>query len=121
MFDENVLLNLVPNGFHIRAKELLQKIHENPMELNFSTDGTVYIDSESIPKSDIKVIFPALFIRKNKKAIPGLTETATKLASLGLGHLFFKGILKTLKRPLNYKFSETPSDFKKHKNWWFLG
>ena len=121
VFDENLLIELVPSGFHARAKELLQKIHEFPMELNFGTDGTVFIDSQSIPNSDIKIIFPALFIRKNKKVIPGLKELATKLASMGFGHLFFKGILKSLKRPNNYKISESAIDYKKHKNWWYIG
>lgn len=123
VFDSNLLLDLVPSGFHARAKELLEKINQNPMEISFSTDGTVYIDSKSIPNTDIKIIFPALFIRKNKKSITGLKETATKLASLGFGHLFFKGILKTLKRPNNYKFSdhETSHNYKKHKHWWFIG
>jgi len=121
VFDENLLIQLVPNGFHTRAKELLEKIREFPMELSFASDGTVFIDSQSIPNSDIKTIFPALFIRKTKKIIPGLIETATKLASMGAGQFFFKGILKTLKRPKNYKLSEEALNYKKHKNWWFIG
>jgi len=121
VFDEKLLIQLVPTGFHARAKELLEKIREIPMELSFATDGTVFIDSQSIPNSDIKIIFPALFIRKNKKAIIGLTETATKLASLGFGHLFFKGILKALKRPKNFKISDEALAYKKHKNWWYIG
>ena len=123
VFDSNLLLELVPAGFHARAKELLEKIKQNPMEISFATDGTVFIDSKSIPNTNIKIIFPALFIRKNKSSITGLKETATKLASLGFGHLFFKGILKTLKRPSNYKFLdyEKSHDLKKNKHWWFIG
>lgn len=95
------------------------------MDISFATNGTLFIDGKSIPNTDIKTIFPALFIRKEKKAITGLRETATKLASLGLGHLFFKGILKSLKRPANYKFSDEDLavNYKKHNisHWWFIG
>lgn len=125
IFDSNSLLEIVPEAFQKRAKELLEKIHEHSMDISFSTNGAVFIDGKSIPNADIKIIFPALFIRKNKTAITGLKETATKLASLGLGHLFFKGILKSLKRPANYKFSDEDFavNYKKHHitHWWFIG
>ena len=120
-FDVQRLINSVPKRFSKRAALLLKNIQERPLDINFNGSGELYIDSESVPSADIFVIFPELFVRKHKKALPGLSELATKIASLSLGHLISKGITKGLKRPRNYKLHETTThSLKEFKNWWYM-
>ena len=120
-FDIQKLVNSVPRKFAKRATLLLSNIQERPLDISFKTNGEVYIDSESVPDANIFTIFPELFVRKHKKIVPGLSELATKIASLHWGHLISKGITKGLKRPRNYKVHEnTTHTLKEFKNWWYM-
>ncbi len=92
-----------------------------PASIDFNSDGELFIDSVSIPGANIFDIFPELFLRKKKKFITGLSDLATKIAFLNLGHLINKGIPRGLKRPTNYKLhDQTIPDLKVFKNWWYM-
>jgi len=120
-FDVEKLVNSVPRKFSKRAVLLLKNIQERPLDISFKANGELYIDSESVPNADIFTIFPELFVRKYKKIVPGLSELATKIASLHWGHLISKGITKGLKRPKNYKMHDsTTHTLKEFKNWWYM-
>lgn len=120
-FDVQKLVNTVPHKFSKRAALLLKNIQERPLDISFKTNGELYIDSESVPSADIFNIFPQLFVRKHKKVVPGLSELATKIASLHWGHLISKGITKGLKRPRNYKLHDSAEhSLKEFKNWWYM-
>lgn len=116
------LLKTVPDTFKSQAEELLQNIDSRPLELTFNQEGQIFIDSENLPGANIFLIFSQLFA-KNKKGAPGLSEFATKLATMGLGHLFRKGILKSLKRPAQSteSYDHLQEDIKKLKHWWYIG
>ena len=115
------LLTTVPETFKPAAEELLANIDSRPLELTFNQEGQVFIDSESLPEANIYLIFSQLFT-KGKKGASGLSEVATKLASMGLGHLFRRGILKSLKRPSHStdNFDHLQEDIKKLKHWWYI-
>jgi len=120
-FDDKKLIELVSEKFKNRAKILLQKIIENPLQIDFNSKGEIFIDTQSVPESNIYQIFPELFIRKKKKYLPGLSELATKIAFLNWGHLINRGITKGLKRPRNYKIhNNTEHSLKEFKNWWYM-
>lgn len=120
-YDIQKLVSSVPHKFSKRANLLLKNFQERPLDISFKTNGELYIDSESVPNADIFNIFPQLFVRKQKKIVPGLSELATKIASLNWGHLICKGITKGLKRPKNYKLHEsTHHTLKEFKNWWYM-
>jgi len=120
-FDDAKLLKLIPEKFKKRATILLNNIKSNPLQIDFNTKGDLFIDSQSIPNSNIFVIFPELFNCKKKRPIFGLSELATKISTLGWGHLIVKGIAKGLKRPKNYKIHEkTQHSLSEFKNWWYM-
>lgn len=120
-FDIQKLINSVPRKFSKRAAQLLQNIKQRPLDISFKTNGDLYIDSQSVPSADIFQIFPELFVRKKKIILPGLSELATKIASLHWGHLISRGITKGLKRPKNYKVHDnTAHSLKEFKNWWYM-
>jgi len=120
-FDDQKLLNLIPQQFKKRAEILLNNIKSDPLQIDFNTKGELFIDTQSVPDANIYCVFPELFVRKKKKLTLGLSELATKIARLGWGHLINKGIAKGLKRPKNYKIHEkTEHSLKEFKNWWYM-
>jgi len=53
--------------------------------------------------------------------VPGLSDLATKIAFLNIGHLINKGIGKGLKCPKSYNLhEETEPTLKEFKNWWYM-
>ncbi len=85
-FDENALVNLVPEKNKFKAKCLLQNINERGSELTWNSSGIVFIDKISIPNTNFFIIFPHLFQNvMPSKEIPGLQEVVKKLNIMGLG------------------------------------
>jgi len=120
-FDDKKLLDSIPTKFLKRATILLNKIKNIPLQIDFNSNGDLFIDGQNIPNANIYLIFPELFIRKKKRPIIGLSELATKISYLGCGFLIAKGITKGLKRPKNYKIHEsTEHSLKEFKNWWYV-
>lgn len=85
--------------------------------MTWSTDGIIYIDQDSLPSSDIYILFPYLFRAKRPKNLLGFQEFVEKISCMGLGHLIYQ-------KPKTYI---CPAQVKKAKlsdtsgaNWWFL-
>lgn len=122
-FDNERLVNSVPNEFKTRARNLLTSLLKYSSDITFKADGTIFIDQTSLPSSNIFEIFPFLFKPlKLPDSKPYLLQLATKISTLGLGHL----INKRLTRGLNRK-GVIPDQDKLHmqiktsKHWWYLG
>lgn len=111
----------MPKNYQSRAKLLLENINQNPLEIDYNSNGELFIDGICIPNANIFKIFPELYVRKIKKHLSGKDELATKIASKGWGKYIVKGIIKSLKRPKNYQMhKDTTSSLKAFKNWWYL-
>lgn len=85
-FDCKVLLKKVPRLYKQKATTLLNIFEKQPNDLTFDSKGTVFIDSEAIPNSNINQVFPALF-KKRSASIDGLSEVVVKLNQMNLSHL----------------------------------
>ena len=122
-YDKEELIKSVQPVFQSKARDLLNALDENPLEINFSTKGEIFINNNSIPNANIFKIFPELFVKKSVKPLPGMSEIVTKIASLGLGHFINRGITKGLKRSKNssHNFEDLHQQIKKMKSWWFIG
>lgn len=120
-YDEKKLLSKVPRE-HIRnALELLKAFEDQPNEISFDSQGTIFINEESIPESNIYKFFPLLFRKRKPKSFTGYQDFVEKLLDMGLGHYIKYPIndkkaakMDTLlKQELNLDTSKT--------QWWYLG
>ena len=110
-FDTKELLSCVPKLYKQKAFRLLELFERQPNDVSFDSKGTVYINSESLPNSNIYKILPALF--KNKgKSVNGLKEVVQKLDQMNLTHLINRRPTIKVKTP---SMKIEPS-----KNWWYL-
>lgn len=116
-FDHKRLLKFVPSNFRGKAKQLLEKIDENPEQLTFSTDGVIYINKVSIPDSDIFHLFPYLFKAKHPKNLEGFQDFINQIHELGLSHLIKSPVLKSSISKRQATEIDNPST----PNWWYLG
>ena len=120
-FDENQLLKTIPPRFRRLAQILLKEFNSRANEVTWTPDGSLLIDEVSIPKSNIYVIFPFLFMgKKLHSGIPGLQELLIKIKDMGLDHLIKT---KPLSQKSNFKNFATKGTRSKELTgkWWFLG
>jgi len=113
-FDQKLLLASIPRFYKQKATSLLQTIEERPSEINFDTNGTIFINGESIPSSDIYKVFPALYKKSHGKSLAGFKEIVYKLKEMNLDHLF-----KNHQEKITIKPPTTQSSMSA-KNWYFL-
>jgi len=117
-FDLQKLLKDVPTPYKKNAKVLVNIIEQQPNDISCDSSGTLYINGESVPNSNMNVLLPALF-RKRVKKITGIEELVAKIKQMGLTHLLTKSTTtKTAKQ-----FSQEESKSSKGanpNNWWFL-
>lgn len=85
-FDCKVLLKTIPTLYRQKASLLLNTFERQPNDLTFDSNGTVYIENEPLPNSNIQKIFPALF-KKRTRSIEGLPEVIAKLNQMNQLHL----------------------------------
>lgn len=111
-FDCQKVLKKVPKTSESKARILLEKIGQRPNDITFDSKGVLYINQESIPDSNVFVIFPYLFKQRVKKKIPGLMDFVQKITEMNLGHLI---TLKN-KQPIIIKRPSSTSA----GNWWYL-
>jgi hypothetical protein len=116
-FDQKRLLKFVPTQFKEKARQLLDKISENPEQLDFSTDGIIYIDKTSIPNSDVFHLFPYLFKTRRPQNLEGFADLLNQIQHLGLSHL----IKNTKPQTLTNSLSLTTNIAQEKTNWWYLG
>jgi hypothetical protein len=122
-FDNERLINSVPDMFKNRAKTLLNSLLQFSNDLTFKADGTIFIDQTSLPLSNIFKIFPFLFKPvKSAESVPFLLQVATKIASLGLGHLIRKKLTQGLiRKKVILDQDKLYMQIKSSKHWWYLG
>jgi len=110
-FDAKVLIKLVPQIYKQKAQNLLQVIEERPNDITFDTNGSVFVNGESLPNSNIKVIFPALF-KKSKKTVIGLSDVLAKLQQMNMLHL--------VNRSKTTALTGSGPKVMAKSNWWYL-
>jgi hypothetical protein len=121
-FDENVLLEKVPEKHRMKARELLDSI-EDSTSITWNLDGVVFIDGASLPDSNIFKLLPEIFKSNPNKKLPGFAEFVTELANLGHAHLLHKNLLRGLIRNGTIADHSTIYNYIKQKpgNWYYLG
>lgn len=122
-FDNDRLITSVPKMFQERAKILVKELLPHSSDLTWDSSGTIFLDQESLPSSNIFKIFPYLFKRVQiPQNYPNLLELATKIASLGFGHLINKRLTLGLVRKKTIEDQEKIyQQIKTAKHWWYLG
>jgi len=122
-FDNSKLISLVPKRLKTRAAELLEKLAKFSNDITWTSNGVIFIDQNSLPDSNIYEIFPQLFRTPSAPdKIMYLNQIATKIASLGFGHLLSKSLTYGLIRKRNIaNENEIMTEIKTAKNWWYLG
>ncbi len=94
-----------------KAREMLLKIKSNfPADLSFDEKGTVFINGDSMPETDIKELLAATF--NSRKKATGLNMWLDKLHDLGLDN-YVNSKRKTIQE-------EKDSDSSIDKQWWCL-
>jgi hypothetical protein len=121
-FDENILLQKISSKNVSKARALLKAFDEDPNTITWDSNGVVFINGVSLANSNMFILLPELYKQSPNKKLPGFLELATEIATLGLGHLIAKGILRGLQRPgpMNNQ-SQIYQDLKITDNWWFIG
>ena len=121
--DENNLIGKIPKKFRSRAQQLLEAFNENSASFSWNSDGTIFIDGESLPLSNIFILMPELFKSNPNKELPGFYEVVKQLANLGLGHLINRQILRGLRRSGPLENQTLLFNYVKQNpgKWFFLG
>jgi len=91
--------------------------------MTWNVDGVVFIHGSSIPQSNIFELMPELFKPHPDRHKPGFYELTKEIASLGLGHLINKTILRGLQREEkleNHTELYKQVNLKSHK-WYYVG
>ena len=122
-FDNERLINSVPLLFRARAEKLLKDLLPFSSDISFTSSGTIFINQNSLPSSNIYQIFPYLFKPvKSPDNYPNLLEIATKIASLGLGHLINRRLtLGLIRKKAVPDQDKLHLQIKTSKHWWYLG
>jgi len=113
-FDVQHLVKLVPKLYQQKALSLLQKIEQQPSDINFDSDGVIFINSESIPSSNIFKVLPALYKKRHPKNLPGFYELVNKLKEINLKHLFVTDRLD------HFHVKHDVKSEKSNSKWYFL-
>ena len=119
---KNLLLQKVSKKHLERATQLLQAFDDDPNTITWDSDGVVYINGTSLAGSNIFLLMPELFKLSPNKKLPGFLELASEIATLGLGHLIARKMLRGLQRsqPISNQ-KNIYEDLKRSDNWWFIG
>ena len=119
---KQILLEKLPKKKVENASKLLQAFDDDPNIVTWNSDGVLYLNGLSLAGSNIFLLMPELFKLNPNKKLPGFLELVSEIASLGLGHLISKKILKGLQRPLPIANQKTLyEDLKTSDHWWFIG
>lgn len=113
-FDHQRLLKKVPKQFQSEAKSILDALNDQSNDLTWDSVGTIYIDQQAIPNSDIYDIFPRLFKKQKPKRMPGFLEFEKKLQSMNLNH-FLENSKQSGKGNLSAQKIECS------EQWWYIG
>lgn len=81
-FDESALLSKLKENQKRKARDILKHIKEQPDQLTFDDSGTVYIEGNALPQSNIYQLLQDMFCAKSKG--PGYSAFVLKLQQMGL-------------------------------------
>lgn len=116
-FDEQVLLQRVPENHRNNAKKLLKVFDSHPEDITWNTSGILFIDDVAIPNSDIKLIFPKLFEKTDDLNfnVKGLEELVFKIQLMGYGNLISR------KHAPIVNLDDLSSDDSESTPWYYIG
>lgn len=125
-FDHKALLHTIPSKYRQSGKSLLEAFDQRANDLTWDAIGTIYIDSVSIPGSDIYQIFPKLFRAHSPKRLKGFQELENKIKSMGLLHLLphkheRKEAAESKKQIGNAASGSGSTSKAKEEQWWYIG
>ena len=100
------MLRFVPSRFQLQAKILLEQFNSLGTELNWNSDGVIFIDQVSVPGSNMFTLFPLLFKKQKPKNIQGLDDFEKKIEQMQLSHLHKKELKKSPKLENDSKTSQ---------------
>lgn len=121
--NEELLLTKIPKKFHERAKKLLEAIDVFSTIITWNKNGVLFLDGQSIPQSNIFKLMPEVFKFHPDHALPGFPEFVSKIASLGLGALINRTILRGLNRTKKIENQKDLYDYvtSNKANWYYIG
>lgn len=121
-FDAKKLLMRVPKEYRKQAENLFEKILERSSELSFDSSGTVFINEEAIPQSNIFKYFPFLFKKRTPKHLPGFEDFITKLKQMDLAHfIHYSTDHRKAKHIEEAIGGSMGSNSNSNSNWWYIG
>jgi len=121
-FDSKKLIATVPKQSRYRAKLLLDDIEKRPNELSFNTSGTIFIDTESIPNSNIYKVFRYLFKSKIPKKLTGFDDLLNKITEMELQRFIVYPIQQSQAKKIESAIKKTIQSIPStSKNYWYLG
>jgi hypothetical protein len=118
---QELLLSKIPSKFREKAEKLLKALEEVPNSITWNSDGVIFINQDSLPNSNVYVLLPELFKKTPNKKMPGFFEFASEIATLGLGHLIEKQIVRGLHRSAAIENQKELYQGIQNEHWWYIG
>jgi hypothetical protein len=114
------VLTKVPKKHWNNAIRLLESFEERSGEISYDCMGTIYVNEEAIPNSNIFELMPYLFKKQTPK-LPGFLDFINKIDEMNLQHLIVyrpKEVRLVSKKSTQ---SVTDNNSNPSTNWWYLG
>lgn len=116
-FDVKKALMNIPKSERQRATKLLKEIELRSAEMTFDSEGTIYIEGESIEQSNFFKFLPYLYKKRQPKNMPGFADFLLKLQSMGLQNLF---VLKSREKSVSILPKTITKQASNDDFWWVL-
>lgn len=122
-FSDEDLLKTVSVNIKPRAVKLLNALMNHADAITWTPEGTIFLNQQSLPNSNIYFLFPKLFQRVNHpEKVLHLLDLVTSIATLGFAHLINRSLTAGLSRRQKILDQKTIlSHINSGKHWWFLG
>ena len=111
--DTEKVLRKIPKKHLANAVRLLESFEERSDELTYDCSGTIYVDQQSIPNSNIFELMPHLF-KKQASKLAGFKDFVNKIIQMNLEHLIAY-------RPKEVRLISKSAPSSSNTNWWYLG
>lgn len=103
------------------AKKLLRAFEERPNELTWSSDGIIYIDQVSVPRSNIFTLFPMLFKKTRNSNLIGEEDFVQKIKEMNLTYLIEKDSKVSNQAGKGIKTKDAKNSTLSSGDWWYIG